>query len=95
MKNKSAKDLAFERERDKYKKRIKELEDVILELRNQLSEAEANVESLQEWNERLLEYTGMSDEDMRKVIQKDLDSAEVAKSLKALFRITGTFGSYI
>jgi uncharacterized coiled-coil protein SlyX len=102
MKNKTAKDLAFDRERAKYGKRIKELEvelkrkdGEILELRNQVSEAEAKCESLQDWIDRLLEYTEMSEDDMKKIIQKDKDSAEVMERMNALLGITKMFGNYI
>lgn len=102
MKNKTAKDLAFDRERAKYGKRIRELEaelkrkdGEILELRNRMGEAEAKCESLQDWVDRLLEYTEMSEEDMKKIIQKDKDSAEVMEHMNALLGITKMFGNYM
>lgn len=98
MNNKTAKDLAFDRERAKYGKRIKELEAKlkeqnceIRELRNQVSEAEAKCESLQNWIDRLLEYTEMSEEDMKTIIQKDKDSAEITKRMNGLLGIMGRF----
>lgn len=102
MKNKSAKDLAFEKERVKYRKCINEMEielkqkdNEILELRNRFSEAEEKCTQLQDWVNRLLEYMDLSEEDMRKIIQKDKDSAEVMEHMNGLFGIMKRFGSYI
>ena len=102
MKNKSAKDLAFEKERVKYRKCINEMEielkqkdNEILELRNRFSEAEEKCTQLQDWVNRLLEYMDLSEEDMRKIIQKDKDSAEVMEHMNDLFGIMKRFGSYI
>ena len=101
MKNKSAKDLAFDRERAKYGKRIRELEvelkkkdDEILVLHSKLSEAEGKCENLQDWINRLLEYTEMSEDDMKKIIQKDKDSAEIMEHMNTLFRATGMLGKH-
>lgn len=98
MNNKSAKDLAFDRERAKYGKRIKELEakleqknNEICNLRIKASEAEAKCESLQSWIDRLLEYTEMSEEDMKKIIQKDKDSAEIMNRMNGLLGIMSRF----
>lgn len=100
MKNKTAKDLAFDRERAKYGKRIRELETElkgkkyeIHELRDQISKLEEKCYSLQYWIDRLLEYTEMSEEDMKTIIQKDKDSAEVMKRMNCLFGIMDMFGS--
>ena len=75
--NKTAKDLAFDRERAKYGRQIRDLEDKLrekdkdmLELREQLRQAESKCESLQEWIDRLLDYTNMSEEDMKTIVQK-------------------------
>ena len=102
MKNKTAKDLAFDRERAKYGKQIKDLkaelkqkDGEILELRNRIDEAEAKCESLQDWVNRLLEYTDMSEDDMKKIIQKDKDSAEVMERANALLGITKMFWNYM
>ena len=100
MKNKTAKDLAFDRERAKYGKRIRELETElkgknyeIHELRYQISQLEEKCCSLQDWIDRLLEYTEMSEKDIKTIIQKDKDSAEVMKRMNGLFGIMDMFGS--
>lgn len=95
MKSKSAKDIAFEKERASYRKQIRELEfklkqkdNEILEMRDQLLEAENKCTELQDWVERLLEYTELSEDDMRKIIQKEKDSIKVKEHLNALFGIS-------
>ena len=100
MKNKTAKDLAFDRERAKYGKRIRELETElkeknyeIHELRYKISQLEEKCYSLQDWIDRLLEYTKMSEEDMKTIIQKDKDSAEVMKRMNGLLGIMDIFES--
>ena len=99
--NKTAKDLAFDRERAKYGRQIRDLEDKLrekdkdmLELREQLRQAESKCESLQEWIDRLLDYTNMSEEDMKTIVQKDRDAAEAMSMMKGLFGIVSSFGRY-
>lgn len=99
--NKTAKDLAFDRERAKYGRQIRDLEDKLrekdkdmLELREQLRQAESKCESLQEWIDRLLDYTNMSEEDMKTIVQKDKDAAEAMSMMKGLLGIASSFGRY-
>ena len=100
MKNKSAKDLAFDKERAKYGKHIRELESELKqkdreigELRDQILQVEEKCQSLRNWIDRLLEYTEMSEEDMKKIIQKEKDSAEVMEHLNNFFGVTKLLGS--
>lgn len=100
--NKTAKDLAFDRERAKLGKQIRDLEDKLkqknkdeLELRNQIRELESKCESLQDWVNRLMDYTNMSEEDMKAIIQKDKDAAETMSMMKGLFGVmSGIKGFY-
>lgn len=94
MKNRSAKDLAFEKERAKYRKQIRNLETELIKeksesrkLVNQLTELTDQYRTLQDWVDRLLEYTGLSDEDMKKIIQKDLDQAETTSKVKTMLEL--------
>lgn len=89
MKNKSAKDIAFDKERRKFQKRIRELEEQlaerdneILNLKEQLSESEIK----DDWIERLLEYTEMSKEDLKAMIEKDKAIVSASKTLDYMFR---------
>lgn len=82
QKNKSAKDLAFEKERAKMRQEKRELEfelskklilarqqrDTALE---RAYEAEAKVVEQQEWIDRLLEFTDMSKEDIQIIIEEN------------------------
>lgn len=99
--NKTAKDLAFDRERAKYGRQIRDLENKlkqkdndILELQKQLREAESKCESLQEWVDRLLDYTNMSEDDMKVIVQKDKDAAEAMSMMKGLLGVASSFGRY-
>jgi DNA repair exonuclease SbcCD ATPase subunit len=100
MKNKTAKDMAFDRERAKYGMQIKNLQNELsqknrenLELRKQISNLELERDQLKDWINRLLEYTEMSEEDMKKAIQKDIDLAEAASMMTGLLKVA-RFGSY-
>lgn len=100
-KNKSAKDLAFEKERAKYRKQIKELESQLkeekqksLKLANDSLKICDQYRTLQDWVRRLLEYTELSEEDMKKIIQKDLDQAEAVNKFKHIMKFL-EFGSLL
>ena len=97
--NKSAKDMAFEKERAKYRKEIRELESELkhvrlenIELKDQIEKLEGKCDELKEWIDRLLEYTEMSEEDMRKLIQKEKSEQELAEHINELFGAFGRFG---
>lgn len=75
---KSAKDIAFEKERCQYKKKIRELDQCLSktkaemdDLRQHVAALENENATLQDWVGRLIEYTEMieSDKDIAKVIQ--------------------------
>lgn len=96
MKGKSAKDLAFDRERAKHRKEVSDLKDALLSKdleirrqRNQIIELEDERDTLKDWVSRLLEYAELSEEDMKKLIKKDLDSAEIMERMKPIFGMLG------
>ena len=75
---KSAKDIAFEKERCQYKKKIRELDQCLSKTKAELDDLRQHVAALenenatlQDWVGRLIEYTEMieSDKDIAKVIQ--------------------------
>lgn len=75
---KSAKDIAFEKERCQYKKKIRELDQCLSktkaemdDLRQHVAALENENATLQDWVGRLIEYTEMieSDKDIAKVVQ--------------------------
>ena len=90
---KSAKDIAFEKERNKLKKEIRELERQLIEKNQLLAKNEAEIKQREEellqkiaeqeeWIERLLEYTELSKEDLQEVIEGEKTKAEVANKIK-------------
>ena len=75
---KSAKDIAFEKERCQYKKKIRELDQCLAKrkaeaenLKQRVDALESENARLQDWVDRLIEYTEMieSDKDIAKVVQ--------------------------
>lgn len=98
MKNKSAKDIAFEKEKMKLQRQKRELEErlrdkdkTIQSLTDKVSELENIIGQKDEWIERLLEYTELSKEDLTVAIEKDKSVAEAAKSLKGLMGLCRGF----
>lgn len=95
---KSAKDIAFEKERAKFRKQIRELErenlsfaSTVMDLNGMLQERDAKIGELQDWIERLLEYTELSEDDMRKIIQKDKDAVEVLEKMTDIEKVISRF----
>lgn len=96
--NKSAKDLAFEKERQKYRKQLREYESLLKrkevelsDVNEKLHDSENKCSELQEWIERLLEYTELSEEDMKRFIKKEKDTAEMMEHMSGIFGIMGMF----
>lgn len=100
MKNvKSKKDIAFDKERAKYRHEINDLQRTttkqLLEISNlskRISELEESVRQKDEWIQRLLEYTKLSEEDMRKKIQKDKNVSEVLEHINDMNNLIAGFG---
>lgn len=100
MKNKkSAKDLAFERDRAKFRKEIRELERekeslaiTVMDQNGELQKADAEIQELKEWIERLLEYMDMPEEEMRKRIENERVKDEILDTLREFGQIFGRFG---
>ena len=98
MQNKSAKDIAFERERIKLQKQKREVEEqlrdknkTIKSLMDKISELEHVIIQKDEWIERLLEYTELTKEDLKIKIEKDKASAEALKTFNSLMGLCGRF----
>lgn len=94
----SAKDRAFERERAQYKKKIHELEktlsDTIKEndrLHSAIGDLNAQILEKDDWIQRLLEYTELSEEDMKKIIEKDKKVSEAVETLSTMQSTLGRF----
>ena len=97
-KTKSAKDLAFDKERAKYRKEIRELNSLVSKqninidrLKQDIDRKDMELVEKDEWIRRLLEYMDMSEEDMRKIIQKDKTMSEVAERLSDINKMVSRF----
>ncbi len=87
----SAKDKAFEKERITYRQRIRQLESTISSLKVELAtikgevaEKDEKIRQLEDWVNRLLEYTELSEEEMKRVLEKDKTVSEVFENVKAM-----------
>ena len=90
-KQKSKKDLAFDRERAKYRHEISDLQREIKEnlreieiLNRKISELEESIRKKDEWIKRLLEYTELSEEDMKIQIKKDRNMSELINHMQEM-----------
>lgn len=104
MKNeKSKKNIAFDRERAKYRHEISSLQREIKEnirkieaMNQKISELEESIREKDDWIRRLLEYTELTEEDMRNQIQKDKSVSEVINNMaeinNMLFGLEKRFG---
>lgn len=97
--NKSAKDLAFDKERAKYRHEISTLQREIkenlryIELLNQkILELEESIRQKDDWIRRLMEYTELTEEDMRNQIQKDRSISEVINHMEEMNNMILGFG---
>lgn len=91
---KSAKDLAFDKERAKYNKRISELESQLKEKEKVIVLQNKSIETgseelyrLRDWVRRLLEYTELSEEDMKKLINKEKKSVEIVDHMSSVLKM--------
>lgn len=90
---KSAKDMAFDKERANYRKKIRELERDVAEFQlaimqkdNEIRILQNELEQKSDWIRRLLEYTELSEEDMREMINKE-------KNVSAVMKMFSDFGN--
>lgn len=96
---KSAKDIAFEKERTKFRSEIRKLQYQIMDMDNQIKELnevifdrENDLRQQAEWIDRLLEYMEISKEDFQKLIESEKDKAEIRERVSATLGIIGMMG---
>ena len=96
---KSAKDMAFEKERAKFRQKIRDLEREIKEQKIKMFQLEevANlkdkeIDELKEWISRLLEYMDLSEEDMKRMIKAEKTRADFILDLAAMSNV---FSKYL
>lgn len=99
MKQKSAKDIAFEKERAKFRSNIRELSNClnikqkqIDELNEAIREKDQVIAQQEEWIERLLEYTEIPKEDLQDLINSEKDKAEIREKISTTLGIIGMVG---
>ena len=95
---KSPKDVAFEKERNKYKKQIRELEltlkrkeEIVEKLQKIIDEKDENIRQQKDWIERLLQYTKLSEEDVKRAIEGQKKMGELAYCISEIFSINSTY----
>lgn len=86
---KSAKDIAFDKERFRLQKKIRELEseretqkEQIEQLQFELHDKEALLAEKEDWIRRLLEYLDLPEEEMRKLINSQKTEAEALEHIQ-------------
>lgn len=86
---KSAKDIAFDKERASFRKQIRELEREVhnkelenRQLRNVISRKETEITEKDDWIRRLLEYMDLSEEDLKKFIENEKAKADIRDSFR-------------
>ena len=90
----------FKKKEERYRKEIAHLEDYVKAQKHQLVSYEDRIQKLEyenhqqkEWIGRLLQYTELSLDDIKKACEKDKEIASLVKSIN-LFQGIGT-GSYL
>lgn len=98
---KSAKDLAFDRERAKYRQALrqsqldcKKKDERIQVLEDQVRILEAKKEEQCDWIERLLRYAELDHETMVAVIQKEKETAKAMERVHTLFSFGGVSSNF-
>ena len=95
---KSAKDLAFEKERAKFRKEIREANSEVLRLRQEIRELKETIQEQEEelrqskeWIDRLLKYTELTEDEMRKLIEGEKAILSVSEDLTVLNSFFGVY----
>ena len=96
---KSAKDIAFDKEREKFRSEIRRLTDSLNDkqiqidrLNETIREKDEAIRQQKEWIDRLLEYTEMSKEDLQIIIKSEKDEAEIRERISTTLGIIGRVG---
>lgn len=93
QKQKSAKDMAFDRERAEFRKTVRTLEGELAEagkrygaLEDQLKEADRRISELQEENAKLRELTKLSEEDIETMLRNAKTAENLNEKLSGIER---------
>lgn len=92
---KTAKDIAFDRERAKLRKQIYDLQQRILEeeheaarLLNMIDQLNKSVSRLMDENQELRELLNLPEEDLQILVEKEKRHAEAAENIKTMIRLS-------
>ena len=95
---KSAKDVAFDKERSKFRSEIRKLQyeiknknAEISELKLALSQKENEITEKDDWIHRLLKYMDLSEDDLRRFIAKEKMECTVIKSISDIGKMFSRF----
>lgn len=93
-KKKSAKDIAFDKERTTFRKQIRELErevsnkDLeIRKLKEVISQKETEITRKDDWIRRLLEYMDLSKDDLKRFIENEKAKADIRDRFSTVDKI--------
>lgn len=102
MRQKSAKDIAFEKERIKFRREIKDLkhrideqENEIRELHSQLSSMETRLQEKDDWIHRLLEYMDLDRDQVKAHIDAGIQKLHSDLRISRMSEILGMFGMFL
>lgn len=97
---KSAKDIAFDKERTDFRRKIREQASKIDELNRKISDIsqeiakkDDEIRQKEEWIARLLEYMDLTDEELKKFIESEKKKTEIIEHLHSMKSVFGRIGS--
>lgn len=93
-KNKSAKDIAWDKERAKYQKQIKDLSEAVEVWQEEFRNASELCNKLLEENTKLKEALNLSEKDLKLLLDKTKKEKHLASLFGVLDRMSGG-GSYL
>lgn len=98
MTEKSKKDLAFDRERTKFRRKIRELEcelkikeDEIAKFTCEKAELECEIEKFKDWNARLLEFMDIPEEELKKLVEDRKEKEEIREKMVGFLQFSDLF----
>ena len=98
MGEKSKKDLAFDRERAKFRRKIRELEcklktkeDENAKIACEKAGLEVEIEKLKDWNARLLEFMDIPEEELKKLLTDRQEKEEICEKMAGLLQFSEWF----
>ena len=98
---KTAKDLAFDKERAKLRRQIYNLQEALRAAEGKaatqdlvIEDQSETIKNLQEENKRLRELTGLSEESLQLILNDAKRTAEAAQHIKTLLSLSDRLGIY-